>query len=136
MRPSDNQPRDDKSRFVARPRKESTRPLESETQKTLEDMRGLYDESQEIVDEGRESFFADGNQRTRRAATALIIHLADASHRKEIVSIQNSYPDVNWSGLKRQRDHLGHKYHDIDFEIVWKTISELFPRERKILGLD
>lgn len=136
MPPQSDRPPDDKSRFVARPRKEPTRPLSSQTQKTLDDMRGLYDEVQEIVDEGRESFFADGNQRTRRAATALIIHLADASQRKEIVSIQDSYPEVNWSGLKKQRDHLGHKYHDIDFEIVWKTISEFFPREREILGLD
>jgi uncharacterized protein with HEPN domain len=136
MPPPVDQPPDDKGRFVARPRTAPTRPHDSETQKTLQDMRGLYDEAQEIVDEGRASFFAADNQRTRRAATALIIHLSDASQRKEIVTIQASYPDVNWSGLKRQRDHLGHKYHDIDFEIVWTTIAEYFPRERKILGLD
>lgn len=136
MHPSDNQRRGDNDRFVARPRKERRRPLESETRKTLQDLRGLYVEAQEIVAEGRDSFFAEDNRRTRRAATALIIHLSDAAQRKEIVTIANSYPDVDWSGVKKQRDHLGHRYHDIDFEIVWKTISEFFPRERKILGLD
>ena len=136
MHPSDDQPRDAGSRFTARPRKEPDLALIDErTQRTLDDLRGLYVEAQEIVDEGAESFFADGNLRTRRAATALIIHVSDAVHRKEIVAMHADYPDVNWDGLKQQRNFLGHKYHDLDFTIVWNTISEHFPRECAALGL-
>ena len=137
MHPSDDRPTDRGSRFSARPRKEPSLSLaEERTRKTLDDMRGLYGEAQEIVEEGEESFFAEDNLRTRRAATALIIHLADAAHRKEIVAIHDLHPGVDWSGLKKQRDFLGHKYHDIDFAIVWNTIYVVFPRERKRLGLD
>ena len=136
MHPSDDQPRDKDSRFSARPRKEPSLSLaEERTRKTLDGMRGLYCEAQEIVEEGEESFFAEDNLRTRRAATALIIHLADAAHRKEIVAVHDLHPDIGWSGLKKQRDFLGHKYHDTDFAIVWNTICIVFPRERELLGL-
>ena len=103
---------------------------------TFDDMRGLYGEAQEIADEGQSSFMAEDNLRTRRAATALIIQLSDAAHRKEIVAIQDRFPDVNWSALRGQRNVLGHQHRDIDFNIVWETISKQFPRERKIFGLD
>ena len=135
MHPSDDRPRDS-GRFTARPRRESELSLTDErTQKTLDDMRVLYTEAQEIVDEGTESFFADDNLRTRRAATALIIHLSDAAHRPEIEAIRAEFSDVDWDGLRQMWNHLGHKYHDINFQIVWNTLSVLFPRERKILGL-
>ena len=134
---SDDQSRNDKKRFVARPRRESSFPLmDKRALATFADMRGLYGEAQEIVDEGKSSFMAEDNLRTRRAAIALIIHLSDAAHRKEIVAIQDRFPDVNWSALRGQRNVLGHQYRDIDFTIVWETLSKQFPRERKILGLD
>ena len=134
---SDDQSRNDKKRFVAHPRRESSRQVIDERAiATLADMRGLYGEAQEIVDEGQSSFMAEENLRTRRAATALIIHLSDAAHRKEIVAIQDRFPDVNWSALRGQRNVLGHQYRDIDFTIVWETLSKQFPRERKILGLN
>lgn len=45
-------------------------------------------------------------------------------------------PDVDWQGLRGQRNWLSHKYDDIDFHAVWRTLSVVFPRERKLLGLD
>ena len=135
--PSDGQRHDGRKRFTARPRREPDKQLAVDrTRATLEDMQGLYDEVQEIVDEGRESFMAADNRRTRRAATAIVIHLSDAANRKEIVTIRDRFPEVNWPGLRLQRNILGHQYRDIDFDIVWQTLAEDFPRERQILGFE
>lgn len=134
---SRNEPRHRQRRFTARPRKESETGLhENRVRQTLDDMAGLYNEAQQIVDEGPDAFFAAENLRTRRAATAIIIHLSDAAHRPEIDSMRTHYPDVDWQGLRGQRNWLSHKYDDIDFNAVWRTISEVFPRERILLGLD
>lgn len=132
--PSDGHPRDGGKKFVARPRSE-VEPAADRTASLLEDMRTYYAEAQQIVDEGRESFFAPDNLRTRRWAESIIIHLAHVASRKEIRELREAHPEVNWRGLNGQRNVLSHQYDKVKFNIVWETISIHFPRERDVLGL-
>lgn len=134
--PSDGQPRASGKKFAARPRSEpEVEPTEDRTASLLEDMRTYYAEAQQIVGEGRESFFAPDNLRTRRWAESIIIHLADVASRKVIRELREAHPEVNWRGLNGQRNVLSHQYDKVKFNTVWETISVHFPRERDVLGL-
>ena len=134
--PNDGQPRDSGKKFAARPRaKSEVEPAADRTASLLEDMRTYYAEAQQIVGEGRESFLAPDNLRTRRWAESIVIHLADVANRKEIRELREAYPEVNWRELNGQRNVLSHQYDKMKFNIVWETISVHFPRERDVLGL-
>jgi uncharacterized protein with HEPN domain len=71
-----------------------------------------------------EAFLQD--QRTKLAVTKAIEIIGEAA--KNIPSsVRDDYPDVPWKQMSGMRDKLTHAYFGIDFEIVWKTASELIP---------
>ena len=37
------------------------------------------------------------------------------------------YPDIRWTDIIGMRNRLVHGYYEIDFDIVWKTVSEDLP---------
>lgn len=36
----------------------------------------------------------------------------------------NTKPEIPWKQIKGMRDYIAHGYFDIDYELVWTTISE------------
>ncbi len=43
------------------------------------------------------------------------------------------HPDIPWSLMYRMRNALSHGYHEVDFEVVWRTIRDDLPGlERRI----
>jgi uncharacterized protein with HEPN domain len=66
------------------------------------------------------------DQRTKLAVTKAIEIIGEAA--KNIPgSVRDGYPNVPWRQMSGMRDKLTHAYFGIDFEIVWKTASELIP---------
>ena len=41
--------------------------------------------------------------------------------------IRNRYPDIPWAEIIGMRNRLVHVYFDIDYEQVWKTLTEDMP---------
>lgn len=56
------------------------------------------------------------------------------------VEAQEEYSDIPWKDIVRMRNRLIHGYFDIDYDIIWKTITEDLPSLIKslkgILGED
>lgn len=42
-------------------------------------------------------------------------------------NLRDSHPEIPWKDLIDLRNHLVHEYHDIDTELVWKTIQQRLP---------
>lgn len=51
-------------------------------------------------------------------------------------AVRKRYPEIPWSSMARMRDRLSHGYWTVDYEIVWKVVTEelpaLKPRLREI----
>ena len=48
-----------------------------------------------------------------------------AAHVSE--EMREHYPDIRWTDIIGMRNRLVHGYYEIDFDIVWKTVSEDLP---------
>lgn len=38
-------------------------------------------------------------------------------------SIRQLSPNTQWSAIARMRDNIVHRYHDIDYDVVWEVIK-------------
>lgn len=45
--------------------------------------------------------------------------------------IKQKYPEMPWSNIYRLRNIISHDYFGIDYEIIWKIISEYLPKNHK-----
>ena len=48
-------------------------------------------------------------------------------------SIKAKYPSVPWKKMAGMRDKMIHEYHNIDLEILWKTIKEDIPSVKPLI---
>lgn len=46
---------------------------------------------------------------------------------------RKKYPDIPWSDMAGMRDVLIHDYIEVDFDIVWKTVTESIPNLKALL---
>ncbi len=42
-------------------------------------------------------------------------------------------PSIPWADMAGMRDRLIHDYIDVDFEIVWKTVTESIPQLKELM---
>ena len=66
------------------------------------------------------------DRKTRAAAVWQICVIGEVANRIE-PDIQQQAPEVNWRRMTDMRNVLIHKFHEIDYEIVWQTVQEHLP---------
>lgn len=47
--------------------------------------------------------------------------------------IRAANPDVAWKKMSGMRDRLIHGYFRVDFALVWHTITEILPAEKRVI---
>ena len=72
-------------------------------------------------------FLAD--QRTHQAVMLNVLIIGEVA-----TKVAQNYPDfaaansaVPWSSMRNMRNRIAHGYFDIDFEVVWETVSLSLP---------
>jgi len=48
-------------------------------------------------------------------------------------SLTRAYPEIPWRQIAGMRDKLTHVYFSVDYELVWKTITEILPQFRAVV---
>jgi uncharacterized protein with HEPN domain len=48
-------------------------------------------------------------------------------------SVREKYPDIPWKDMAGMRDKMIHHYFGVDYNVVWKTISEDIPLIKPII---
>jgi uncharacterized protein with HEPN domain len=69
--------------------------------------------------------FCSNDEKT--LAAVQILEVIGEASKKLPKSLKNRYPEVPWSEMAATRDKLIHAYHLIEFEIVWRTLTEDIP---------
>lgn len=75
----------------------------------------------------KDDFLAD--QRTQQAVMMNVLIIAEVA-----TKIAQNYPDfaaanpnVPWSSMRNMRNRIAHGYFEIDFEVVWETVTSSLP---------
>ena len=83
---------------------------------------------QEIVKQGREIF--DESWILRNAAHSTLMQIGEAT--KDLPNaFRSAMKDVSWRAMIRTRDKTAHQYDQIDWDIVWVTISRDIPQDHE-----
>lgn len=96
----------------------------------ITDIEEAGEAAADLIGRGRKAWEDDVLHRL--AGEAVIGRIADATTRlpKEI---KNSMPDVPWDDIRDIRILVDHIYHRVDYEILWRTLTEDVPHLRRKL---
>jgi uncharacterized protein with HEPN domain len=85
------------------------------------------------VDRGREAF--DNDSAIREATVYQIVVLGEAAKAAVAAdaSVEQDFPDIEWSLLAKMRDKVTHQYWAVDREIVWSTAERDVPKIKVLL---
>ncbi len=84
-----------------------------------------------ISDLDRKTFLED--LKTQDAVVRQLEIIGEAT-KKISIELREANPDIPWADMAGMRDRLIHDYIDIDFEIVWKTVTENIPQLKELLA--
>ena len=83
-----------------------------------------------IAEIDRSNFFKD--LKTQDAVVRQLEIIGEAT-KKISFDFREKYPNIPWLDMAGMRDRLIHDYIDVDFEIIWKTVSEDIPQLKILL---
>jgi uncharacterized protein with HEPN domain len=97
----------------------------------IEDILNAVESIEEfILDMGFEEFIRD--RKTNFAVVRSLEIMGEAA--KNIPdSVREKYPDIPWKDMAGMRDKMIHHYFGVDYNVVWKTISEDIPLIKPII---
>ncbi|MCY7277240.1 MAG: DUF86 domain-containing protein [Phormidesmis sp. CAN_BIN44] len=64
----------------------------------------------------------------RQSAVTRQIEIVGEAARRISTETQMIIPDIPWSKVIGMRNHLIHKYDDLDLEIIWDTVQIALPK--------
>ena len=79
-----------------------------------------------IVSAGRETFLAD---RTRQLAAEAIMNRLGEIVARLPDDVVARHPEVPWRAIRGMRNVVAHRYHLIDYEIVWTALARRLPAD-------
>ncbi len=91
-------------------------------------LRHMLEAAREAVEfaEGKARADLDSDRKLALALRQLIEDVGEASKQVSF-EVQETRPEIPWSRLARTRDRLIHRYHDINFDIIWRIVTEDLP---------
>lgn len=94
--------------------------------RSLRDMLEFGNRAARLVARGRDAY--DHDEMLQYAAQKICIDLGEAATRlsSELIA---THPEINFVGMRRQRNHVTHRYDIIDTAIVWNTIAIALPAD-------
>ena len=80
-----------------------------------------------------EDFLLD--RRTQEAVAMNLINIGEAATRllRDHSELVGRYPPVRWRSMLAMRDRIAHGYTDLDFRVVWETVTTSLPDLLKAL---
>jgi len=72
----------------------------------------------------------DQDLKTKSAVLAQLAMMGEAAKLLPD-SIRIEYPEVSWKNMAGMRDRLIHGYFQVDFRLVWHTITRVFPEDKR-----
>lgn len=97
----------------------------------LADIEDAAAAAAELVGRGKTAW--DDDRMLRLAGEAIIGRIADAAGRLP-KNVKAAIREVPWDDIRDIRILVDHIYHRVDYEILWRTLSEDVPRLRGRLG--
>ncbi len=90
----------------------------------LADIEDAAGAAAELVGRGKNAW--DGDRMLRLAGEAIIGRIADGAGRLP-ADVKASIRDVPWDDIRDIRILVDHIYHRVDYEILWRTLTEDVP---------
>jgi uncharacterized protein with HEPN domain len=95
----------------------------NDPRRRLDDILARCDEAAQLVTRGRDAFETDVI--LRHAAKSIIADIGEAA--KNLEDLADQIPGVPWAQIARMRDRVTHRYFDVDYEVVWDTLTTDLP---------
>ncbi|MFC7485841.1 DUF86 domain-containing protein [Knoellia sp. CPCC 206453] len=114
--------------------------MDERARQALADLVVFGEQASRLVARGKEAW--DTDEVNRLAGEAILHKAGEAVSRLERIDpdILNAHPEVNWRGIKGARNIVAHRYHAVDYAILWNALSDRLPHDiaaaRSILAQD
>lgn len=95
----------------------------NDPRRRLDDILARCGDAERLVTRGRDAFEADVI--LRHAAKSIIADIGEAA--KNLDDLADQIPDVPWTQIARMRDRVSHQYFDVDYDVVWGTLTTDLP---------
>ena len=95
----------------------------NERRRRLADILARCGEATQLVARGRDAFESDVI--LRHAAKSIIADIGEAA--KNLEDLADQVPGVPWAQIARMRDRVTHRYFDVDYDVVWDTLTTDLP---------
>jgi uncharacterized protein with HEPN domain len=74
----------------------------------------------------------NGDLKTKSAVLAQLAMMGETAKMLP-AEIRVAHPDVAWKNMAGMRDRLIHGYFRVDYSLVWHTITQVLPLEKRII---
>lgn len=95
----------------------------NDPRRRLDDILARCDEARQLVARGRDAFENDAI--LRHAAKSIIADIGEAARNLE--DLADEIAGVPWTQIARMRDRVTHRYFDVDYGVVWDTLTTDLP---------
>lgn len=89
----------------------------------LDEILARCEEARELAARGHEAFANDAL--LRHTAKSIISDIGEAA--KNLEELAGEIPEVPWTQIARMRDRVTYRYFDVDYDVVWDTITNDLP---------
>ncbi len=101
----------------------------NDPRRRLDDILARCDEATQLVARGREAF--ENDVILRHAAKSIIADIGEAA--KNLEEFAGEIPGVPWTQIARMRDRVTHRYFDVDYGVVWDTLTSDLPTLERVV---
>ena len=101
----------------------------NDPRRRLDDILARCEEATQLVARGRDAFENDAI--LRHAAKSILADIGEAA--KNLEELTDELPAVPWTQIARMRDRVTHRYFDVDYGVVWDTLTSDLPTLERVV---